>query len=238
MKNLQGFTGEQLFQLSKSSLDRLTEKSESDRLYDLLIQQKQLSGVTKNKTLYSTHRFSCSSFSIRSPIVWNVLQDWTRPILHRSSRTLYVTLTVLDFDSNFSAFQRVSFSFRHVFYATERQFESIVENQIETTTWQNRTSRKCCSNWRLGWKFSFFLFLLQVFVQISMNSFSKCFNFSWNFSFDHKREWHRKKRTVSVKQTENMIDNKKPKIISFLFTSYFPFFFVYGFLNVGIFCIM
>ncbi len=44
-QNLYGMTGEELFQLSKHTLDQFTNEIESTRLYTLLSQQKQLSGV-------------------------------------------------------------------------------------------------------------------------------------------------------------------------------------------------
>jgi len=37
--------GKELFQLSKSTLDRFTNETESAKIYALLSQQKQLSGV-------------------------------------------------------------------------------------------------------------------------------------------------------------------------------------------------
>ncbi|CAF4833581.1 unnamed protein product [Rotaria sp. Silwood1] len=43
-QNLNGMNGEELFQLSKSTLDQLTNEHESARVYALLSQQKQLAG--------------------------------------------------------------------------------------------------------------------------------------------------------------------------------------------------
>lgn len=44
-KKLRGMNGEEIFKLSKNELDRLTNEHESARVYALLAQQKQLSGV-------------------------------------------------------------------------------------------------------------------------------------------------------------------------------------------------
>ena len=45
-RNLTGMNGKDLFELSKQALDGLTDESESAKLYALLAQQKQLSGVS------------------------------------------------------------------------------------------------------------------------------------------------------------------------------------------------
>ncbi|CAF0750953.1 unnamed protein product [Rotaria sordida] len=43
-QNLHGMNGEELFQLTKSTLDQFTNEHESARIYELLLQQKQLAG--------------------------------------------------------------------------------------------------------------------------------------------------------------------------------------------------
>jgi len=44
-QNLYGMNGEELFQLSKNTLDQFTNETESAKIYALISQQKQLSGV-------------------------------------------------------------------------------------------------------------------------------------------------------------------------------------------------
>ena len=44
-QNLQGMNGQELFQLSKDTLDHFTDEAESNRVHALLTKQKQLSGV-------------------------------------------------------------------------------------------------------------------------------------------------------------------------------------------------
>ncbi len=42
---MQGINGQELFQLSKDTLDQFTDEAESNRIHALLSKQKQLSGV-------------------------------------------------------------------------------------------------------------------------------------------------------------------------------------------------
>lgn len=82
-RNLQGMTGEELFQVSKATLDQFTDETESARIYSLLSQQKKLAGVRLFFLLLFIRKFSISFSSINPQ---------TRRINHLFSMVVHLVL--------------------------------------------------------------------------------------------------------------------------------------------------
>ncbi|CAF4292185.1 unnamed protein product [Rotaria sp. Silwood2] len=71
-RNLQGMNGEELFQLTKSTLDQFTNEHESARVYALLSQQKQLAG---HRTVDMSERSPHLNNSVLSSLKASTIND-------------------------------------------------------------------------------------------------------------------------------------------------------------------